>query len=195
MESMNRVLLAGLVGGIVMFIWSSISHTVLPLGEAGIRSLPQEEPVLAAMREAVSEPGFYFFPGMDMSSEPSADEQRAWEERIRQGPAGLIVIDPDGHEPMPPSTLFIELISNIIAATLAAFILAKLTAAPGSRVVDAAVFGLVGWFSLSVSYWNWWKFPSAMILAEGVDQLVGWTLAGFAMAMLLKPKAAAARPA
>jgi len=33
---MSRILIAGLVGGIVVFIWSAFSHMVLPLGEAGL---------------------------------------------------------------------------------------------------------------------------------------------------------------
>src|SRR5438128_10291577 len=32
-----KILLAGILGGIVMFIWTSIAHMALPLGEAGIR--------------------------------------------------------------------------------------------------------------------------------------------------------------
>jgi hypothetical protein len=36
----KRALLAGLLGGIAMFIWSSLAHMVLPL-EAGIKEIPQ----------------------------------------------------------------------------------------------------------------------------------------------------------
>lgn len=37
-----RLILAGIAGGIVMFIWSFCSQTVLPLGEVGVRMLPNE---------------------------------------------------------------------------------------------------------------------------------------------------------
>jgi hypothetical protein len=185
---MNRVLLAGIVGGIVMFVWSAISHMVLQIGEAGISTLSPEEPLITAVRETVREPGFYFFPAMDMSRQTTPEEQSAWEAKIRSGPSGILVVDPDGHEPMPPSMLIIELLSNVIAATLAAFVLAKTVAAYGSRIIDALIFGLVAWFSISISYWNWYGFPGAFVLAEGVDLAVGWTLAGIAMAIILKPK-------
>ncbi len=183
---MNRVLLAGIVGGIVMFVWSAISHMVLQIGEAGISTLPQEESLTAAMRENVREPGFYFFPGMDMSRQATPEERSAWEAKIKSGPAGILVVDPDGYEPMPPSTLIVELITNIVAATLAAFVIVKTAGALGSRIVDALIFGLVAWFSISISYWNWYKFPTAFVIAEGVDLAVGWTLAGIAMAIILK---------
>ena len=33
-----KILLTGVLGGIVMFVWTSIAHTALPLGEAGRRN-------------------------------------------------------------------------------------------------------------------------------------------------------------
>jgi hypothetical protein len=123
---------------------------------------------------------------MDMSRQTTPEEQTAWEAKIRSGPAGILVVDPDGYEPMSPSTLVVELLTNIVAATLAAFVIVKTASAYGSRIVDALIFGLVAWFSISISYWNWYKFPTAFVIAEGVDLAVGWTLAGIAMGFILK---------
>ena len=46
-----RILLAGILGGIVMFIWTSIAHMALPLGEVGINEIPNEP----AMRSSIGE--------------------------------------------------------------------------------------------------------------------------------------------
>lgn len=60
-----KILLAGVLGGIAMFIWTSIAHLVLPLGEAGIREIPNESAVLSAMQSNISDQnGLYIFPGM-----------------------------------------------------------------------------------------------------------------------------------
>src|SRR5262249_4515340 len=48
-----RILLAGIAGGIVMFIWTSIAHMALPLGEAGINEIPNESTVLSAMQSSI----------------------------------------------------------------------------------------------------------------------------------------------
>ena len=40
-----RILLAGILGGIVMFVWTSIAHMTLPLGKAGINEIPNESAV------------------------------------------------------------------------------------------------------------------------------------------------------
>ena len=44
-----RIVLAGVLGGIVMFVWTSIAHMALPLGEAGIGEILNESAVLGAI--------------------------------------------------------------------------------------------------------------------------------------------------
>ena len=50
--SVMRILFAGIIGGIVMLIWTSIAHMALPLGEAGISEIPNESAVLRAMQSS-----------------------------------------------------------------------------------------------------------------------------------------------
>jgi hypothetical protein len=50
-----RILLAGILGGIVMFVWTSIAHMALPLGEAGINEIPNESVVLSAMQSSIGD--------------------------------------------------------------------------------------------------------------------------------------------
>jgi hypothetical protein len=78
---MKRWLIGGVIGGIIMFIWSAFSHMVLPLGEMGLKTLPNENVVIPAMKDGIREPGLYMFPGLDMSKKPTAEEQAAWAER------------------------------------------------------------------------------------------------------------------
>jgi hypothetical protein len=50
-----RILLAGILGGIVTFVWTSIAHMALPLGEAGINEIPNESAVLGAMQSGIGD--------------------------------------------------------------------------------------------------------------------------------------------
>ncbi|PYI78486.1 MAG: hypothetical protein DMF05_11945 [Verrucomicrobia bacterium] len=71
-----RVLLAGILGGIVMFIWTSIAHMALPLGEAGITEIPNESAVLNSMQSNIGDKtGLYIFPGLGVGKTP-ADRKR-----------------------------------------------------------------------------------------------------------------------
>lgn len=59
---MNRIFLAGLLGGITMFILEHIAYTELPASLTGIRKLPNERVVLEALQKNVAEnPASIFF--------------------------------------------------------------------------------------------------------------------------------------
>ena len=60
-----RILLAGVLGGIAMFVWTSIAHMALPLREAGINEIPNESVVLNAMQSSIGDKtGLYIFPAL-----------------------------------------------------------------------------------------------------------------------------------
>jgi len=187
---MGRRLLAAIAGGIVVFIWSAMSHMALGLGSAGIRTLPNEERMAQAIRGVVTEPGLYFFPGMDPSRKMTPEEERAWTERYRRGPSGLMIVQPGGRDPMEPTQFVVELLADILAAGVAAFILAGLGGPLLARAGAVGLLGLFEWADLSVSYWNWYKFPTLYTGAALVEQVVGWTLAGLVMALMLRPRPA-----
>ena len=50
------------------------------------------------------------------------------------------------------------------------------------RLAGAA--GVFSWASIEIAYWNWYGFPAAFVLAELIDQVVGWSLATLAMVWL-----------
>jgi hypothetical protein len=177
---MRRTVLAGVLGGVAAFLWSSIWHMVLPLGEAGVGTLPNEQPVLEMLEREVPDAGLYLFPGIHPSA--SAETQEEWMERYRSGPTGLLVYHPVGGEFSFPRHLVIELLSNVLGGLLAATILtlAPLTLAQGALLGGG--LGLFAWSSISSSYWNWYDFPTPFVLAEGSDQVIGWLIAGAVIA-------------
>jgi hypothetical protein len=159
------------------------------LGEAGIKSMPNEEAVLGAMRENITEPSIYLFPGFDQSGEMTGEQRKAVMKKWEQGPAGFLVYHPEGLSAMSPKQLITELLTNIIAALIAAFLLSQATGtltSLGSRVLFVALIGAVPFFSIEASYWNWYGFPTKYILAQLVDQVMGFALAGAVMAKTLK---------
>ena len=184
----KKILLAGVIGGAVIFIWSFISHMLLPLGEAGIKTLPNEDAVIAALRDNAKEPAVYLFPGF-MSSDMTAAQQAEYNQKREQGPVGFLVYNPGSSPIMFPKRLMIELVTNIMSAIIAAFLLSqalgKLTGL-GGRVLFVTLLGTVPFFVIDASYWNWYDFPMKYVLAQLTDQVVGFALAGVAMAKILK---------
>ena len=59
-----RILLAGILGGIAMFVWTSIAHMALPLGEAGINEIPNESAVLNEMQSSMGNGINFHYPAI-----------------------------------------------------------------------------------------------------------------------------------
>jgi hypothetical protein len=183
---MKRVLIGGVVGGLVVFIWGAVSHMATPLGEMGIKEIPDEAGVLTAIKERIKEPGLYFFPGIDRKKTLTDLEQKAWEEKIKTGPSGIMVVTPSGGEAMSPRQLITELASNILAALVASYLVSQVVGGYLKRVAFVALLGVFGWLSISVSYWNWYGFPTDFSIAALAEEAVGWLLAGLVIAAIAK---------
>jgi len=187
-----RIIIAAIVGGIIVFVWSAVAHIVTPLGTMGISSLPD-----ATMQSFSSVPssGLYFFPGRDMSHRPTPEEQKAYDAKLANGPSGLLVITKSGGEGMSPKNLGSELASDVLAALIAAILVSMMIGGWLKRAVAVALMGLFGVISLLVSYWIWYGFPAPFVAGELVTEVVGWLLAGLAIAKMVRPPFVAIAPA
>jgi len=175
------------VAGIVVFAWGSVAHLATPLGKVGIRQIPGEDKVGGAMKDAIREPGFYFFPYID-DSKATKSEQEAWAAKVKQGPTGILIIHPEGGEAMSLRQLGTELATNIVSALLAALLLAQVRSGFGGRMLFVTGLGLFGFVITSVPYWNWYGFPLDYTGAQAIEKIVGWFLAGLVLAVIVRPK-------
>ena len=185
--SMGRIALASLVGGIIVFAWGAVSHMALPIGEMGIKELPGEEAIVGTLKGTLQEPGFYLFPGFAGADPKSKEANDALGARYKAGPRGVVVYDPTGEEMMSPRQLGIEFAGGLMGAAILAMVLVGMKKGVVAGAVVGAALGVFSWASLDVSYWNWYRFPTAFALGSLIDQTVGWFLAGLGMSAILKP--------
>lgn len=175
---------AGLIAGVLIFIWSSIAHIALPTGELGIKSLPNEAPVVAALKGNISEPGFYFYPGGDMKHMTS-EQRAAWEKKLNAGPHGLVLYHPGGAEAMSPKQLTMELLSDLLIGMILAGTLWAAAVRVQSffgRVQLVTLLGALPIIATDFSHWNWFGFPIEYLVAQVIDQVVAAFNAGVFLA-------------
>jgi len=174
-----RTVLAGFAGGILMFVWASIAHVALPLGQIGVNALPNESQSIAAIASAMGENGgLFIFPDM-RPGKPMANKKGT-------GPSGLLVYQPHGSFEMAPSQLATEFAKEVVEVFIAATLL-SLTALQGyaARVGFVTLVGFVAAIATNISYWNWYAFPLNYTLSYGLIQLVGYFAAGLAIAWVV----------
>jgi hypothetical protein len=190
-----KLLVAGILGGIVMFIWTSIAHMALPLGEAGIGEIPNESAVLSSMQSTIGEQsGLYVFPGPGVGKNATRQEKndamKHMVEKMAANPSGILMY----HAPGRPFTfgkwLGIEFGTELFEAILVVFLLAqtRITTFAG-RVGFVLVAGILAAITTNVSYWNWYGFPSAYTAGYMFIQIAGFFLVGIVAALVLPRRA------
>src|SRR5205085_8279750 len=191
--SATRIILAGILGGIAMFIWSSIAHMALPLGKAGIKELPNQQAIFAALQAGLGDKGggLYLFPGLGVGDNPTKEQaseaMKHINERMAANPSGLLVYHPAGTQPFSfGKFLGIEFGTECLEALLAMFLLAQTRIAGfGGRVGFIFVAGILASIATNLSYWNWYGFPGDYIVAYMFTQVVGFLCAGIVAALVL----------
>jgi hypothetical protein len=188
----KRVLLAGILGGIAMFAWSSIAHMVLPLGMTGVSEIPNENAVLSAMQTSLGgRSGLYLFPGMGLGPNPTMKDVNAampqYEKKLASNSHGLLIYHPPGGKAMEPRQLLTEFATEVVEALLSAWLLSRTRLASyAARVGFVFVVGLTAAISTNISYWNWYGFPGSYTAAYVSMQIVGFLVAGLVAAAVLK---------
>ena len=185
----TRWLIATLAGAVTVFVWGGLSHLVLLEG-VGFSRITNEERIVSALRTSLPGDGLYFVPSIDLRGTPTSEETAAWEARFRAGPTGLIVYHAAGDMPVSPKKIVVQFLSGLFAAGIVTFVLCLTVAPYWGRVGLAAVLGALGLFTVSTIYWNWYGFTNAFLLAQVVDMIVGWALAGTVIASLIPARQA-----
>ena len=183
-----RIAIAAIIGGIVMFLWGAIAHTMLPLGEVGMPTAVEQDAALTAIAGSATQgEGIYMLPGMDPAMYADEAANRAFVEANRDKPYALVIYQPGGNpalENMGPN-LGKQWASDTLAGAVLAWILSLGAWGFRRRLAVAAAAGLFSWLSISVPYWNWYMFPLDFTLANLVEQGVGWVLGGAGIAWWL----------
>jgi hypothetical protein len=189
---MKRVFLAGILGAIAMFVWTSIAHMVLPLGNVGIQEIPNEAAVLSALNTSLGPAhGLYMYPGMGLGDNPTMQQMRdampAYEKKVASNPSGLLIYHPPGPAASMGPMLAIEFGKQLGMTLLAAALLAMTRLESyGTKVGFFAVIGVIACMSTNVSYWNWYGFPTSYTLSYMCIEFMGFVAAGLAAAAVMK---------
>ena len=193
----TRILLAGIIGGIVMFIWSFIAHDLLPLGEMGVREIPNEDAVTSAIQTNLgNRNGFYIFPGPGVSPDASRQQKmegmKRAEEKMAAGPAGVLIYHPKRVFNFP-KRLGIEFATEVLESLLAVFLLAQTGIRGfGGKVGFILTAGILAAIATNVPYWNWYGFPRGYTAGYMLTQVIGFLLVGIVAALIMRPREATA---
>ncbi len=168
----GRVVVAGVLGGIAVFIWGMVTHMALTLGEVGVARVPDQDTVLPVLAEHVKENKVYVFPWY----EDDAKTAQAY----TTSPHGILVFTPADGSPFGfGRALGVQAATSVLGGILVAFLFASSGAALAGwskRIAFGAVVGGFATLEVDVPYWNWYGFPADYLASRFVMSIVGWSL-------------------
>lgn len=188
----TRVFLAGILGGVVMFIWNFVAHDFLPLGEMGVHVMTNEDAVTSALQTNLGDNGgFYIFPSGGLTPGATKEQKQAAmkkaEEQMAAGAGGILVYRPKRIFNIM-KRLIIQFATDVAEALLAVFLLAQTGINGfGGKVGFVLTAGILAAITTNIPYANWYGFPKDFTLAQIIIQVVGFLLVGI-VAALLFPK-------
>ena len=177
-----RILVAGIVGGILVFFMGFVEHAMLHWGERTFSEIKKDDEFRENLKGHRLEPAIYAFP--KMPQDPA--DQKAFEEKWTEGPSGFLIIAPSGPMNMP-KMLGLEFASNVIAALIAAWIVSLISADKTFlwRWKAVVLMGIFGWMSIVASQGIWWQFPWAFIRDDLLGAILEWCVGGAAIAAII----------
>lgn len=190
---MIRIVLGGIVGGLLMFAVGAGTHMGLEAESRHIQRVPSEASARDYFNSEKLTEGIYGFPIPKVGFESmTKGEYEAEYNRIndlyKQGPAGYLIVAPRGEDMMGPKQLVGELLANVAAALLACILVANFASQTGflSRWLLVVLLGPIGWLTLSLSHGLWYRFPMPFVLDGLCVSLAEWAVAGLAIVTIVR---------
>ena len=185
---MKQVIIGGVVGGILLFVWQFAAWMFLGIHEQ------EQEPLLDNETAVVSalkgtERGVYWIPGLKQEDHKDAESPayKAWEKRYEAGPRAWIVYDPEGAKPMDAKLLAMGGVAAILIALLSAWLLrtASISGFFG-RFVFVVGLGVFAALVMDIQGWIWMNHPTEWTRGFVLDHLGGMAVVGLALAVIVK---------
>jgi len=190
---MSRALVLGtILGGLVAFLWSTVSWEMLGWHEKTMINFQNDDEVSAVIASHAAKDGTYILPGSRSTKGMTADQKKQTEatlmERMRKGPIVVAAVRRGGFGSFGQA-MVIQVLCLMVAAFLLTWLLLQTNGLSyARRVLFLAIAGLSASVIVDLPNWNWWGFSGAFTAVNLVDSTITWLLAGLVIARVAQPR-------
>jgi len=173
---MKKIFIAGLIGGIIVYAWTTLSYTVLNLHDSAQAYLPAEKQ--AAILETLSKQevpeGSYLLPRLP--TESTMEEQQKMGEQMEGKPWARISYYHAWKMTMGMNMIR-GLLADIIMVIMACWILVKINSKSfGVYFISSLLIGLIAFINNPYTGHIWYPMHDINYLL--LDAIVAWGLCG-----------------
>ena len=172
MISLMSLWLPVLLSAVVVFIISSLIHTVLHYHNTDMRKLPNEERVADSLRGLDTPDGVYVIPHAGGMAEMKSPEFKA---KFEKGPIAIITLAKSGGN-MSMAPHMLQWFCYCLVVSIFAAYIASRALAPGAPYLSVFRFaGATAFFCYGVAIWQesiWMRRPWSTTTKNTIDALV-----------------------
>lgn len=160
-----------LLGGVLVFVVSSIIHMLLPYHRTDFGTLPAEDEVMEALRRFKIPPGDYLVP---CAGTPDRMRTTEFQEKMKRGPVAMMTVMESGAPSMgkPLAGWFVY---SLIVGLFAGYVASR-ALGPGAEYLDVFRYvGTVAFVGYSLALWQntiWYKRSASATAKSTFDGLI-----------------------
>jgi hypothetical protein len=171
---MKKVIIGSLVGGLIIFIWQTLSHVALNLHEPVQKHTAKQDSILTYLNKIELEPGGYMLPRM--SSNQSMEELEGFTKSITGKPWARVFYYSSYKTDMTMNMIR-GFVVDVFMVFLLVWIISKLKIPRKSTIVSISiVIGLIAFCNITYTEHIW--YPVFDLRAQLIDAVVAWGLCG-----------------
>jgi hypothetical protein len=170
---MRKQLIGTAVGALILFVWQFLSWSALQVHKAEFTYTPNQDKIMEALNQNLTEEGTYMMPGVPPGS--SYEQEAAAMESGRGKPWASVTYHKSLNTDMGMN-MFRGFVVDLLAAFLLVWLLLKFETLNLKTAVQTSVaVGVIGY--LTIPYLNsiWFEGNS---IGHLIDALVPWSLVG-----------------
>ncbi|MGA9365711.1 MAG: hypothetical protein WBW16_15220 [Bacteroidota bacterium] len=160
-----------LLSAVIVFVVSSIIHTVTPWHKSDYPKLPNEDKVMDALRPFTIPPGDYMIPRPSSSKDMRSPE---FLEKMKKGPVVIFTVIPSGPHKMGKN-LVTWFLYSVVVGIFAAYVAGR-ALPPGSEYLHVFRFaGTTAFVGYSLALWQmsvWYHRSWSTTIKATIDGLI-----------------------
>ncbi|MEO7531148.1 MAG: hypothetical protein ABIS69_07045 [Sediminibacterium sp.] len=182
---MKKSIIGSIVGGLLIFIWQSLSWTVLDLHRPVQDYTSRQDTILNFLKANLEKEGGYMVPSMPKGT--SSDEMMKLGEKLNGTP--LLTIQYHKSFPRAMDAMYMNMfrgfVATVVMVWLLCWILGKWNKASFFNIFLACIFtGLIVFINEPYNNYIWYKIFD--VRAHLVDALASWGLCGIWLGWWMK---------
>jgi hypothetical protein len=178
---MKKLIIGGLVGGILVFLWQTLSWTMLNLHGPEYKQATNQDAVINSLSQL--EEGQYMVPRANENA--SKQEMEDFQKNMEGKPWAVVSYHKAFTSDMVMNVVR-GLLVAIIAALFVCWVLMKQTSTFGTTFISSILIGVAGYLYIPYSGHIWFQTPGAT--THLIDALLSWGLCGLWLGWWLNRK-------